>query len=167
MKSKGGSRRAANICILQSGRFSTMDKIFPESGRLSNLCAQISLFSLKIRKSPAELGRVGSSDHAMPSSCKRNCLTPSSLTSRRGQGAECPWQWKICQKIRKKREKWGRLFHFTSPDREGWLRYCLHLFTWWHQRQQIFHGEIPTIGADWTEWVKIFNWKERIEQAQD
>ena len=38
-----------------------MDKKFPESGRLSNLCNQIGLFSLKIRKSYAESGRVGSS----------------------------------------------------------------------------------------------------------
>ena len=38
-----------------------MDKKFPESGRLSNLCTQIDLFSLKIRKSSAESGRVGSS----------------------------------------------------------------------------------------------------------
>ena len=39
-----------------------MDKTFPESGRLSNLCTLIGLFSLKIRKSSAESGRVGSSD---------------------------------------------------------------------------------------------------------
>ena len=63
----------ADISILQSGRFSSpvrkifyitcnwMDKKFPESGRLSNLCTQIGLFSLKIRKSSAESGRVGSS----------------------------------------------------------------------------------------------------------
>ena len=38
-----------------------MDKKFPESGRLSNFCTQIGLFSLKIRKSSAESGRVGSS----------------------------------------------------------------------------------------------------------
>ena len=37
-----------------------MDKKFPESGRLSNLCTRIGLFSLKIRKSSAESGRVGS-----------------------------------------------------------------------------------------------------------
>ena len=37
-----------------------MDKKFPESGRLSNLCTRIGLFSLKIRKSFAESGRVGS-----------------------------------------------------------------------------------------------------------
>ena len=37
-----------------------MDKNFPESGRLSNLCTRIGLFSLKIRKSSAELGKVGS-----------------------------------------------------------------------------------------------------------
>ena len=67
------SYRATNIYIMQSGRFyskirkifkityNSMDKIFPESGRLSNLCAQIGLFSLKIRKSSAESGRVGSS----------------------------------------------------------------------------------------------------------
>ena len=64
---------AANISILQSGRFSSpirkifyitynlMDKKFPESGRLSNLCTQIGLFSLKMRKSSAESGTVGSS----------------------------------------------------------------------------------------------------------
>ena len=67
--------RAANISILQSGRFSSpirkiyyitydlMDKKFPESGRLSNLCTRIGLFSLKIRKSSAESGRVGSSGY--------------------------------------------------------------------------------------------------------
>ena len=38
-----------------------MDKKFQESGRLSNLCTQIGLFSLKTKKSSAELGRVGSS----------------------------------------------------------------------------------------------------------
>ena len=38
-----------------------MDKKFPESGRLWNLCTQIILFSLKIRKSSAESGRVGNS----------------------------------------------------------------------------------------------------------
>ena len=38
-----------------------MDKKIPESGRLSNLCTQIGLFSLKIRKSSAESGRVASS----------------------------------------------------------------------------------------------------------
>ena len=37
-----------------------MDKKIPESGRLSNLCIRIGLFSLKIRKSSAESGRVGS-----------------------------------------------------------------------------------------------------------
>ena len=64
---------AANLSILQSGRFSSpirkifyitcnlMDKKFPESGRLSNLCTQIGLFSLKIRKLSVESGRVGSS----------------------------------------------------------------------------------------------------------
>ena len=63
----------ANIYIMQSGRFysqmrkifkityNSMDKIFPESGRLWNWCTRISLFSLKIRKSSAESGRVGSS----------------------------------------------------------------------------------------------------------
>ena len=62
--------RATNFYIMQSGRFysqmrkifqityNSMDKIFPESGRLSNLCTRI---SLKIRKSSAESGRVGSS----------------------------------------------------------------------------------------------------------
>ena len=66
------SCRAANISILQSERFSSvitkifyitynlMDKKFPESGRLSNLCTRIDLFSLKITKSFAESGRVGS-----------------------------------------------------------------------------------------------------------
>ena len=38
-----------------------MDKKFPESGRLPNLRTQIGLFSLKIRKSSAESGRVGGS----------------------------------------------------------------------------------------------------------
>ena len=38
-----------------------MDKRFPETGRLSNCCTQIGLFSLKIRKSSAESGRVGNS----------------------------------------------------------------------------------------------------------
>ena len=50
---------AANISILQSGRFSSpirkifyitynlMDKKFPESGRLSNLCTQIGYFPWK------------------------------------------------------------------------------------------------------------------------
>ena len=38
-----------------------MDTKFPESGRLSNLCTQIGLFSLKMRKSSAESGTVGSS----------------------------------------------------------------------------------------------------------
>ena len=37
-----------------------MDKKFPESGRLSNLYTRIGLFSLKIKKSSAESGRVGS-----------------------------------------------------------------------------------------------------------
>ena len=37
------------------------DNKFPESGTLSNLCTQIGLFSLKIRKFSAESGRVGSS----------------------------------------------------------------------------------------------------------
>ena len=52
---------ALNISILQSRRFSSpirkivyitynlMDKKFPESGRLSNLCTRIGLFSLKFR----------------------------------------------------------------------------------------------------------------------
>ena len=35
-------------------------KKISESGRLSNLCTRIGLFSLKIRKSSAESGRVGS-----------------------------------------------------------------------------------------------------------
>ena len=64
---------AANTSLLQSGRFSSpireifhitnnlMDKKFPESGSLSNLCIWIGLFYLKIRKSSAESGRVGSS----------------------------------------------------------------------------------------------------------
>ena len=37
-----------------------MDKKFPESGRLLNLCTRIGLFSLKIRKSSADSGKVGS-----------------------------------------------------------------------------------------------------------
>ena len=41
--------------------YNLMNKNFPESGRLSNLCTQIGLFSLKIRKSSAESGRVASS----------------------------------------------------------------------------------------------------------
>ena len=43
-------------------KYNSMDKKFPESERLSNLCTQIGLFSLKNRKSSAESGRVGSSD---------------------------------------------------------------------------------------------------------
>ena len=33
-------------------------------------------------------------------------------------------------KIGKERQKSGRFFHFTPPDREGWLRHCskMHIF---------------------------------------
>ena len=32
--------------------------------------------------------------------------------------------WGKREKIRKKRQKSGRFFHFTPPNREGWLRHC-------------------------------------------
>ena len=40
--------------------YNSIDKKFPESGRLSNLSTRIGLFSLKNRKSSAQSGRVGS-----------------------------------------------------------------------------------------------------------
>ena len=88
---RGDYYRAANIHILQSGRFSLpirkifyitynlMDKKFPESGRLSNLCTWIGLFSLKIRKSSAEPGRVGS-----PVIMKNTVSTSCRISSVRG-----------------------------------------------------------------------------------
>ena len=70
-----------------------------------------------------------------------------------------PLTAKKCQKsrkrgkIRKKRQKSGRFFHFAPLDRKGWLRYCSRL-----QYYSPLPCCVSSVALIGTSAVKVFNY---------